>query len=75
MELEHGIHTTMPEGMTQTFGEQFRKARQYADEVDATALNLELNAIRRLRYQGEITESQARELREGVYLMQMSLGE
>ena len=74
-ELEHGAHDAMPEGMRQTFGEQFRAARKHADEADTRALEIELEEIRRLRDAGEITKQQAHELRESVYLMQMTLGE
>ncbi len=75
MELEHGTHEELPEGMRQTFKEQFKKARQHADEADALALGIELDEVQRLRAQGAITKQQAHELRESVYLMQMTLAE
>ena len=74
-ELVHSAHETMPENMRQTFGEQFKMARKHADEADALGLEIELEEIRRLRDDGKITKQQAHELRESVYLMQMSLGE
>ena len=43
--------------------------------VDALALGFELEEVQRLRAQGIITKQQAHELRESVYLMQMTLGE
>ena len=67
--------TAMPAEMRQTFGEQFRAARKHADEADARALEIELEEIGRLRARGDITKQQAHELRESVYLMQMTLGE
>ena len=63
----------LPEGMEGTFGEQFAKAHRYADEVDAEALAIELGQISRLRDTGEISEPCAKQLREDVYLLQMSL--
>ncbi|MBQ3266439.1 MAG: sodium:proton antiporter [Atopobiaceae bacterium] len=75
MEFEHGIHDELPEGMQETFGVQFQQARQHADEADALALGFELEEVQRLRAQGIITKQQAHELRESVYLMQMTLGE
>lgn len=74
-ELEHGYHETMPENMRKTFGDQFRRARKHADEADARALGIELEEIGHLRERGEITKQQAHELRENVYLMQMTLAE
>ena len=74
MELGHGAYGELPEGMRQTFGEQFKKARQHADEADALALSIELEEVHRLRAEGAITKQQAHELRESVYLMQMTLG-
>lgn len=71
----HEPSETMPEGMNQTFGEQFAHARRFADEVDAAALELELEEIRRLRMEGEISGEVAAKLREQVYLFQMQLGE
>ena len=75
MELEHGVHSEMPEGLRETFGLQFQQARKHADEADALALSIELEEVQRLRNQGIISKQQAHELREGVYLMQMTLGE
>ena len=69
-DYDHGFHQEMPEGMRANTAEQFRMARQYTDEVDANALSIELDQIRRLRSEGKITENAARELREQVYLMQ-----
>ena len=74
MELGHGAYGELPEGMRQTFGEQFKKARQHADEADALALSIGLEEVHRLRAEGAITKQQAHELRESVYLMQMTLG-
>ena len=74
-ELVHGVHDTMPEDMRQTFGEQFKMARKHADEADTLGLEVELEEIRRLRDAGKITKQQAHELRESVYLMQMTLAE
>lgn len=50
--------------------ERFRKVRRYTDEAEANALNLELEQIRKLRMNGTISESEARQLREEVYLKQ-----
>ncbi len=75
MAIKHDVGDELPKGMAQTFNEQFKQARQYADEADALALNIELDEIQRLRAQGAITKQQAHELRESVYLMQMTLGE
>lgn len=72
MEIVHGARPEMPGG---TFGEQFRQARRHADEADALALGIELEEVQHLRSQQIITKQQARELRESVYLMQMTLGE
>ena len=74
-ELVHGAHDTLPEGMEQTFSEQFKQARKFSDEADAVALSIELEEINRLRVAGDITKQQAHELRESVYLMQMTLAE
>lgn len=75
MQIEHRVEDALPEGMVQTFGEQYKQARQHADEADALALSLELEEIQRLRAQEKITKQQAHDLRESVYLMQMTLGE
>ena len=75
MDIEHTVDEKMPTGMLQTFSEQFKQARQHADEADALALSIELEEINRLRTSEKITKQQAHELREGVYLMQMTLME
>ena len=75
MDIEHTVDEKMPTGMLQTFSEQFKQARQHADEADALALSIELEEINRLRTSEKITKQQAHELREGVYLMQMTLTE
>ena len=60
---------------------QVREARQqdepipYADEVDADALSIELDQIRHLQEHGEITLPIANQLRQRVYVLQMSLEE
>ena len=72
MRLIGDVNTPLPEGIRNVTGEQFVKALQYADEVDANVLEMELNQIRRMRFDGELTESEARVLREEVYLMQTS---
>ena len=48
---------------------------RYADEVDADALSIELDQIRHLQDHGEISLPVANELRQRVYVLQMSLGE
>ena len=72
-EIEHGVSEAMPEGMKHTFASQFEKAREYADEVDAGAFTIELDQIRLLRENHEITEHVAHKLREDVYLLQMQM--
>ncbi len=57
------------------FGEQFKNAHRYADEMDATAYSIELAEINKLRDKGEISESIANSLRQNVYLLQMALGD
>ena len=74
-EIDTTPGTEMPTDMRQTFGEQFRAARKHADEADARALEIELEEISGLRARGDITKQQAHELRESVYLMQMTLEE
>jgi len=74
-EIVHEVRDDMPEDMRHTFGEQFRAARKHAEEADARALEIELEEIGRLRAVGSITKQQARDLRESVYLMQMTLAE
>ncbi len=60
---------------------QVREARQqdepipYADEVDADALSIELDQIRHLQEHGEIALPIANQLRQRVYVLQMSLEE
>lgn len=73
VEFSEAVSDEMPEGMEQNFGEQLQKARKYSDEADALALSIELEEIQRLFSNGEITKQQAHELRESVYLMQMTL--
>ena len=73
--IEPDAREAMPANMRQTFGEQFRIARKHAEEADARGLEIELEEISRLRARGDITKQQAHELRESVYLMQMTLGE
>ena len=71
--LRLGVHDGLPEGVEPTFGEQYDQARRYADEVDASALTTELDHIRHLQEQGEVSASIARQLRERVYALQASL--
>ena len=73
--IELAVGSEMPEGMQPTFGEQFAHAHHYADEVDAAALELELDEIRRLQMEGVISREVAGKLREEVYVFQMQLGE
>ena len=54
------------------FGEHLAKAREYARDVDATALRIELDVIARLQAEGQVSRHVAGELREDVYLLQMS---
>ena len=75
MDIVHEAKREMPEGMLHTFNDQMKQARKHADEADALALGIELEEIQRLRSQGKITKQQAHELRESVYLMQMTLAE
>lgn len=70
MRLVGDANDPLPEGIRNVTGEQFKKALQYSEEVDANVLEMELNEIRQMRFDGKITEAQARELREEVYLMQ-----
>lgn len=70
--LDH--HESLPTGMEPLFGKQFAEAARYADEVDADALTIELDQIRHLQEHGEITLPIANELRQRVYVLQMSLG-
>lgn len=70
MDLQHGIHDTMPEGMRANTQEQFNKAREYAEEADANVLAMELDQIRRLRAAGKISAEVSKELRDQVYLLQ-----
>ena len=68
-------HQALPDGMQPLFGGQFAEAARYADEVDADALSIELDQIRHLQDHGEISLPVANELRQRVYVLQMSLGE
>lgn len=68
-------HQALPDGMQPLFGSQFTEAARYADEVDADALSIELDQIRHLQEHGEITLPIANELRQRVYVLQMSLEE
>jgi CPA1 family monovalent cation:H+ antiporter len=72
-EFEHRPDATMPADMRALFNKQLHEARKHASEADAYGLTIELEEISRLRANGKITKQQARELRENVYLMQMSL--
>lgn len=56
------------------FSEQFRKAREYSDAVDAGALAIELQEIGALEAEGKINQATAAKLRENVYILQMDLG-
>ncbi|WP_296011328.1 sodium:proton antiporter [uncultured Adlercreutzia sp.] len=71
--LDH--HFSLPEGMRPLFGKQFAEAARYADAVDADALTTELDQIRHLQEHGEISLPVANELRQRVYVLQMSLGD
>ena len=62
-----------PDDLDSSAMEDFINMEEYADEAYANMLNSELDQIRKLRVQGEITETMARELREEVYLMQSTL--
>ena len=73
-DLTMGPHASLPKGMEPLFGKQFAEAARYADEVDADALTIELDQIRHLQEHGEITLPVANELRQRVYVLQMSLG-
>lgn len=55
------------------FTQQYRSARQYADEVEEGALSIELDQIRQLLERGKIDENVAHQLREDVYVLQMNL--
>ena len=73
-DLTMGPHAALPEGMEPLFGKQFAEAARYADEVDADALTIELDQIRHLQDHGEISLPVANELRQRVYVLQMSRG-
>lgn len=73
MEAGHNAGVVMPEGMRANTAEQFRMARAYHEEVGANTLSIELDQIRRLRFEGKINETEARQLREEVYLVQTTL--
>ena len=68
-------HQALPDGMQPLFGGQFAEAARYADEVDADALSIELDQIRHLQDHGEISLPVANELRQRVYVLQLSLGD
>ena len=72
---QHGVHDKMPADIRDSFGVQFAAARHHADEVDAMALGVEHEAIRKLVEAGQIDSDLARELREDIYLFQMQLSE
>lgn len=63
---------TSPDELKENIRGQFQMARIHAEEADANGLNMELDQIRHLRVKGTISESEARGLREEVYLMQTS---
>ena len=71
--LQLKVHEELPDGMEGVFIDQFAKARNYANEADAAALSMELDSIRHLQEQGKISNDVARELRQRVYAMQLSL--
>ena len=48
--------------------------RKLEDETRNAALRIELDQIQAMRAAGRLTAGQARELREEVYLLRMSLG-
>lgn len=66
-------HQGLPKDMKPMFGKQLSDAGRYADEVDADALAIELEQIRSLHEHGEISLEAANELRQKVYVLQMSL--
>ena len=68
-------HDGLPAGMRPLFGKQLLEAARYADEVDADALTIELDQIRRLQEDGAISESVAQQLRQRVYVLQITLGD
>ena len=49
-------------------------SRKLEDETRNAALRIELDQIQAMRAAGRLTAGQARELREEVYLLRMSLG-
>ena len=73
MEAGHNAGVVMPEGMRANTAEQFRMARAYHEEAGANTLSIELDQIRRLRFEGKINEAEAKQLREEVYLVQTTL--
>lgn len=73
--FEPGVHDSMPADMLPSMRAQFRLAREYADEVDAAALSIELDFIRRLVHDKQIGEDVAKKMREDVYVLQFSLHE
>ena len=72
---DYGAIERMPAEARRAFSEQFANARRYADEVDALALAIEHDEIRRMLEAGQIDEDVAARLREDVYLFQMQLSE
>ncbi len=67
-----GHHAPLKGGVVD-FDEQIEKTREYADLVDAGALEIELDKIRQFQQEGRIDDGIARQLRENVYLFQMTL--
>ncbi|MGI6535030.1 MAG: Na+/H+ antiporter [Eggerthellaceae bacterium] len=63
----------MPAEVRDSFVQQFKNAKRYSDEVYQGALQIELDEIRHLQERGEIDRRAAQQLREDVYLMQVSL--
>lgn len=63
----------MPAEVRDNFVQQFKNAKHYSDEVYQGALQIELDEIRHLQERGEIDRHVAQQLREDVYLMQVSL--
>ena len=75
-ELSDGVHAARLASLYCCApAETASEAARYADEVDADALSIELDQIRHLQDHGEISLPVANELRQRVYVLQMSLGE
>lgn len=72
-DLKLGHFESLPDGMRPMFGKQFIEASRYANAVDADALTTELDQIRHLQEHGEISLPVAKELRQKVYVLQMTL--